>query len=89
MRMMSITAETLTMIIMMITNGEKVRILARVLFYNAKIATNILATDLGVIAKRRKQIVFVCRNIVTTEPVTNARVDLYTFQQQKITTGTE
>jgi hypothetical protein len=51
-----------TMIIhTMITNGEKVRILARVLFYNAKIATNILATDLGVIAKRRKQIVFVCR----------------------------
>ncbi|MFV8358263.1 MG2 domain-containing protein, partial [Flavobacterium sp. XS1P32] len=59
-------------------------------FYNAKIATNILATDLGVIAKRgeNKSYLFAVNNIVTTEPVTNARVDLYTFQQQKITTGT-
>ena len=59
-------------------------------FYNAKIATNILATDLGVIAKRggNKSYLFAVNNIVTTAPVTNARVDLYTFQQQKITTGT-
>ncbi|TWI02392.1 hypothetical protein IQ05_00642 [Flavobacterium tiangeerense] len=59
-------------------------------FYNAKIATNILATDLGVIAKRgeNKSYLFAVNNIVTTEPVSNARVDLYTFQQQKITTGT-
>ncbi len=59
-------------------------------FYNAKIATNILATDLGVIAKRgeNKSYLFAVNNIVTTEPVTNATVDLYTFQQQKITTGT-
>lgn len=58
-------------------------------FYNAKIATNILASDLGVIAKRgeNKSYLFAVNNIVTTEPVTNARVDLYTFQQQKITTG--
>ncbi|WP_158728758.1 MULTISPECIES: alpha-2-macroglobulin [unclassified Flavobacterium] len=58
-------------------------------FYNAKIATNILATDLGVIAKRgeNKSYLFAVNNIVTTEPVTNATVDLYTFQQQKITTG--
>ncbi|MEO8240366.1 MAG: MG2 domain-containing protein [Flavobacterium sp.] len=59
-------------------------------FYNARIATNILATDLGVIAKRggNKSYLFAVNNIVTTEPVSNARVDLYTFQQQKITTGT-
>ena len=59
-------------------------------FYNARIATNILATDLGVIAKRggNKSYIFAVNNIVTTEPVSNARVDLYTFQQQKITTGT-
>jgi alpha-2-macroglobulin len=59
-------------------------------YYNAKIATNILATDLGVIAKRgeNKSYLFAVNNIVTTEPVSNARVDLYTFQQQKITTGT-
>jgi uncharacterized protein YfaS (alpha-2-macroglobulin family) len=58
-------------------------------YYNAKIATNILATDLGVIAKRgeNKSYVFAVNNIVTTEPVSNARVDLYTYQQQKITTG--
>ncbi|OXA79951.1 hypothetical protein SAMN05444397_106185 [Flavobacterium aquidurense] len=58
-------------------------------FYNAKIATNILATDLGVIAKRgeNKSYVFAVNNIVTTEPVSNARVDLYTYQQQKIATA--
>ena len=58
-------------------------------YYNAKIATNILATDLGVIAKRgeNKSYFFAVNNIVTTEPVSNARVDLYTYQQQKITTG--
>ena len=57
-------------------------------YYNAKIATNILATDLGVIAKRgeNKSYLFAVNNIVTTEPVSNARVDLYTYQQQKITT---
>ncbi|OOV19908.1 alpha-2-macroglobulin [Flavobacterium sp. LM4] len=58
-------------------------------YYNAKIATNILATDVGVIAKRgeNKSYLFVVNNIVTTEPISNARVDLYNFQQQKI--GTE
>ena len=58
-------------------------------YYNAKIGTNILATDLGVIAKRgeNKSYLFAVNNIVTTEPVSNARVDLYTYQQQKITTG--
>nr|WP_315244722.1 MG2 domain-containing protein [uncultured Flavobacterium sp.] len=58
-------------------------------YYNAKIATNILATDLGVIAKRgeNKSYLFAVNNIVTTEPVSNARVDLYNYQQQKIGTG--
>ncbi|GIQ59365.1 membrane protein [Flavobacterium collinsii] len=58
-------------------------------YYNARIATNILATDLGVIAKRgeNKSYLFAVNNIVTTEPVSNARVDLYTFQQQKIATS--
>lgn len=58
-------------------------------YYNARVATNILATDLGVIAKRgeNKSYVFAVNNIVTTEPVSNARVDLYTFQQQKIATA--
>ncbi|MGO4772420.1 alpha-2-macroglobulin [Flavobacterium sp. W22_SRS_FK3] len=57
-------------------------------YYNAKIATNILASDLGVIAKRgeNKSYLFAVNNIVTTEPVSNARVDLYNYQQQKIRT---
>nr|WP_228526527.1 MG2 domain-containing protein [Flavobacterium sp. LC2016-13] len=59
-------------------------------YYNAKIGTNILASDLGVIAKRgeNKSYFFAVNNIITTEPVSNARVDLYSFQQQKLTTGT-
>ncbi|TDO78090.1 hypothetical protein EV143_103335 [Flavobacterium chryseum] len=59
-------------------------------YYNAKIGTNILASDLGVIAKRgeNKSYFFAVNNILTTEPVSNARVDLYSFQQQKLTTGT-
>ncbi|MFH6998375.1 alpha-2-macroglobulin [Flavobacterium sp. FlaQc-57] len=58
-------------------------------YYNARIATNILATDLGVIAKRgeNKSYLFAVNNIVTTEPISNARVDLYTYQQQKIATA--
>ncbi|MBF7092206.1 hypothetical protein IUY40_11710 [Flavobacterium sp. ALJ2] len=58
-------------------------------YYNAKIGTNILASDLGVIAKRgeNKSYLFVVNNIITTEPVSNARVDLYSFQQQKLATG--
>ncbi|WP_432222864.1 alpha-2-macroglobulin family protein [Flavobacterium sp. TMP13] len=59
-------------------------------FYNARIATNILASDLGVIAKRgeNKSYLFAVNNILTTEPVSKATVDLYTYQQQKITTAT-
>jgi alpha-2-macroglobulin len=58
-------------------------------FYNAKIGTNILASDLGVIAKRgeNKSYFFAVNNIITTEPVSNARVDLYSFQQQKLATA--
>jgi len=59
-------------------------------YYNAKIGTNILASDVGVIAKRgeNKSYLFAVNNIITTEPISNARVDLYSFQQQKLTTGT-
>lgn len=58
-------------------------------YYNAKIGTNILASDLGVIAKRgeNKSYLFAVNNIVTTEPVSNARVDLYSYQQQKLATA--
>ncbi|MES2545053.1 MAG: MG2 domain-containing protein [Bacteroidota bacterium] len=55
-------------------------------YYNTKIGTNILASDLGVIAKRgsNKSYLFAVNNILTTEPVSGAKVDLYSFQQQKI-----
>lgn len=59
-------------------------------FYNATIGTNILASDLGVIAKRgeNKSYFFAVNNIVTTEPVSGATVDLYSFQQQKLASAT-
>ncbi|MFV8345168.1 alpha-2-macroglobulin family protein [Flavobacterium sp. ZB4P13] len=58
-------------------------------YYNAKIGTNILASDVGVIAKRgeNKSYLFAVNNIITTDPIANARVDLYSFQQQKLATG--
>ena len=61
---------------------------AKSYYYNTKIGTNILASDLGVIAKRgeNKAYFFAVNNIVTTEPVSNATVDLYSYQQQKLAT---
>lgn len=57
-------------------------------YYNAKIGTNILASDLGVIAKRgeNKSYFFAVNNIITTAPVSNAKIELYSFQQQKLAT---
>jgi hypothetical protein len=59
-------------------------------FYSAVIGTNILASDLGVIAKRgeNKSYFFAVNNIVNTNPVSGATIDLYNFQQQKLTTLT-
>ncbi|MDR6968940.1 uncharacterized protein YfaS (alpha-2-macroglobulin family) [Flavobacterium arsenatis] len=59
-------------------------------FYNATIGTNILASDLGVIAKRgeNKSYFFAVNNIVTTEPVSGATVDVYSYQQQKLASAT-
>ncbi|MFM2213346.1 MAG: hypothetical protein RL427_609 [Bacteroidota bacterium] len=59
-------------------------------FYNTKIGTNILATDLGVIAKRGtdKSIVVAVSDIVSTDAVAGATVDLYNYQQQKIASAT-
>ncbi|WP_026977104.1 alpha-2-macroglobulin family protein [Flavobacterium tegetincola] len=59
-------------------------------FYNAVIGTNVLASDLGVIAKRgeNKSYFFAVNNIVNTDPVSGATIDLYNFQQQKLTSLT-
>ncbi|HEX9979987.1 MAG TPA: MG2 domain-containing protein [Flavobacterium sp.] len=55
-------------------------------YYNTKVATNVLATNLGVIAKRgeNKSYFFAVNNIITTDPVCAAKIDLYSFQQQKL-----
>ncbi|MGC4041268.1 MAG: MG2 domain-containing protein [Flavobacterium sp.] len=55
-------------------------------FYNTRIGTNILASDLGVIAKRGtdKSVVIAVSDIVSTKAVSGATVDLYNYQQQKI-----
>ena len=57
-------------------------------YYNSKVGTNILASDLGVIAKRGadKSYFFAVNNIVTTEPVSGAKIELYSYQQQKLAT---
>ncbi|MBP6557709.1 MAG: hypothetical protein KA213_05035, partial [Flavobacterium sp.] len=59
-------------------------------FYNTRLGTNILATDLGVIAKRGtdKSVVIAVSDIVSTKAVSGAKVDLYNFQQQKIASST-
>lgn len=59
-------------------------------YYNTKVSTNILATDLGVIAKRgnNKSVTIAVSNIVSTDPVGGARVDLFNYQQQKLASAT-
>ncbi|MFN3752508.1 alpha-2-macroglobulin family protein [Flavobacterium sp.] len=59
-------------------------------FYNTRLGTNILASDLGVIAKRGtdKSIVIAVSDIISTEAVRGAKVDLYNYQQQKIASST-
>ncbi len=55
-------------------------------FSNTRIGTNILASDLGVIAKRGtdKSVVVAVSDIVSTNPISGAKVTLYNYQQQKI-----
>jgi hypothetical protein len=55
-------------------------------FNNTKVGLNILASDIGVIAKRGtdKSIAIAVTNIVSTEPISGATVDLFNYQQQKI-----
>lgn len=55
-------------------------------FYDRKIATNVLASNLGVIAKRggSNNYFFAVTSITTTQPVADATVELFTFQQQKV-----
>ncbi len=55
-------------------------------YQNARIATNILASDIGIITKRGENgsYKFITNNIVTSEPEDNVKIELYNFQQQKL-----
>lgn len=55
-------------------------------YTNTTVGTNILASDLGVIAKRGtdKSVVIAVSDIVSTDPVSGATVKLYNYQQQQI-----
>lgn len=55
-------------------------------FYDRKIATNVLASDLGVIAKRgvNNNYFFAVTSITSTAPVVGAKIDIYNFQRQKL-----
>ena len=57
-------------------------------YFNKSISTNVIATDLGVIVKRGENgsYSFAVNDIVTTEPIAGATIDLYNFQQQKLAT---
>lgn len=57
-------------------------------YYNRSIKTTILATDLGVIAKRGENgnYHFAVTNIVTSMPESGAEIKLYTYQQQLLST---
>ena len=54
--------------------------------YARTIAQNLLASNLGVIAKRgnQKNYFFAVTDILTTQAISGAKVSLYNFQQQKI-----
>lgn len=55
-------------------------------FYDRKIATNVLASDLGVIAKKggNDTYFFAVTSITTTQPIAGASVELFTYQRQKV-----
>lgn len=59
-------------------------------YYERKAATNILVTDLGVVVKRDdvNNYSFFVTNILTTQPINGAKVQLYNYQQQLLQEGT-
>ncbi|WP_372339329.1 alpha-2-macroglobulin [Flavobacterium sp. MFBS3-15] len=59
-------------------------------FYDRQIETNVLASDLGVIAKKGKNdsFFFAVTSITTTQPEAGASVELFNYQRQKLASGT-
>jgi uncharacterized protein YfaS (alpha-2-macroglobulin family) len=57
--------------------------------YERKIGMNVLASDLGVIAKKgeNNSFFFAVASITSTEPVAGARIELFNLQRQKLTSG--
>lgn len=60
-------------------------------YYNEDriVSSNLIASNIGVIAKRgnNKSYYFALTDIITTNPVTNATIELFNYQQQSITTS--
>lgn len=59
---------------------------SRSYYSDNKVATNVLATNLGVIAKRGENntYFFAVTDITTTDPVSGASIELYNYQKQKL-----
>src|SRR5690606_31662999 len=59
-------------------------------YYNNTIGTNVIASDLGAIVKRGENgsYFIAVNNIVDTQPVSGANVELYDYQQQKLASTT-
>lgn len=57
-------------------------------YRNKEVSRNILASDLGLIAKRGTDgsMTFIVTNLITTEPIKNATVELYDYQLQVLKT---
>ncbi len=57
-------------------------------YYDRTVATNVMATDLGVIAKRGEDgsYLFAVTDLISTNPVAGASIELYTFDQQLVQT---
>jgi len=57
-------------------------------YYDRSAATNVMATDLGVIAKRGEDgsYLFAVTDLISTNPVAGANIELYTFDQQLVKT---
>ena len=58
-------------------------------YQNRSIALNLIGSDLGVIAKQGNDnnYFFAVTNILNTNPVSNANITLYNYQQQKLVEG--
>lgn len=58
-------------------------------YYERKVASNILVTDIGVVVKRDdvNNFSFFVTNILTAQPISGAKVQLYNYQQQILQEG--